>query len=65
MNSYSKLVVAYEDGDGDWMLLGDIPWEYVRFSGFLIYWYVVTNFFIFIFGRMFVDGSVKRLKIMN
>ncbi|KMZ76026.1 Auxin responsive protein [Zostera marina] len=34
-------VVAYEDGDGDWMLLGDIPWE------------------------MFVDGSVKRLKIMN
>ncbi|KAF7093916.1 hypothetical protein CFC21_096291 [Triticum aestivum] len=19
--------VAYEDGDGDWMLVGDVPWE--------------------------------------
>lgn len=20
-------VVTYEDGDGDWMLVGDVPWE--------------------------------------
>jgi auxin-responsive protein IAA len=21
------VVVTYEDGEGDWMLLGDVPWE--------------------------------------
>jgi AUX/IAA family len=20
-------MVTYEDGDGDWMLIGDLPWE--------------------------------------
>jgi len=23
-----ELAVVYEDGDGDWMLVGDVPWEY-------------------------------------
>ena len=24
-------VLTYEDKDGDWMLVGDVPWEYVSF----------------------------------
>lgn len=23
----SKYVLTYEDKDGDWMLVGDVPWE--------------------------------------
>jgi len=22
-------VLTYEDQDGDWMMVGDVPWEYV------------------------------------
>lgn len=25
----SECVPIYEDKDGDWMLAGDVPWEYV------------------------------------
>lgn len=25
----SEYVPTYEDKDGDWMLVGDVPWEYV------------------------------------
>nr|GMD75518.1 auxin-responsive protein IAA14-like [Ipomoea batatas]GMD80270.1 auxin-responsive protein IAA14-like [Ipomoea batatas] len=27
----SEYVPTYEDKDGDWMLVGDVPWEYVLF----------------------------------
>jgi hypothetical protein len=27
----SEYVLTYEDKDGDWMLVGDVPWEYVYF----------------------------------
>lgn len=29
MDGYSEWehAVVYEDGDGDWMLVGDVPWE--------------------------------------
>jgi auxin-responsive protein IAA len=23
------LALTYEDQDGDWMMVGDVPWEYV------------------------------------
>ncbi|OAY64285.1 Auxin-responsive protein IAA20 [Ananas comosus] len=26
-NNRHHYVVTYEDGDGDWMLVGDVPWE--------------------------------------
>lgn len=26
----SDYVPTYEDKDGDWMLVGDVPWEYVH-----------------------------------
>ncbi|WVZ73256.1 hypothetical protein U9M48_021584 [Paspalum notatum var. saurae] len=26
-SSTSHLVVTYEDGEGDWMLVGDVPWD--------------------------------------
>lgn len=25
-------VLTYEDQDGDWMMVGDVPWEYVSFA---------------------------------
>lgn len=25
----SEYVLTYEDKEGDWMLVGDVPWEYV------------------------------------
>lgn len=27
----SEYVLTCEDKDGDWMLVGDVPWEYVFF----------------------------------
>ena len=27
----SEFVLTYEDKDGDWMLVGDVPWPYVFF----------------------------------
>ncbi|CAL4885866.1 unnamed protein product [Urochloa decumbens] len=26
-SSTSRVVVTYEDGEGDWMLVGDVPWD--------------------------------------
>lgn len=26
-SSHMDVVVTYEDGEGDWMLLGDVPWD--------------------------------------
>lgn len=28
----SDYVPTYEDKDGDWMLVGDVPWEYIFIS---------------------------------
>lgn len=28
----SDAVTTYEDKDGDWMLVGDVPWQYVTTS---------------------------------
>lgn len=28
----SEFVLTYEDKDGDWMLVGDVPWGYVPFT---------------------------------
>jgi auxin-responsive protein IAA len=28
--SGADVVTTYEDKDGDWMLVGDVPWEYVH-----------------------------------
>lgn len=30
----SEYVPSYEDKDGDWMLVGDVPWEWVPYSLF-------------------------------
>ena len=29
LNGSDYYVPTYEDKDGDWMLVGDVPWEYV------------------------------------
>lgn len=29
LDGSSKFVLTYEDKDGDWMLVGDVPWGYV------------------------------------
>lgn len=29
LDGSSEFVLTYEDKDGDWMLVGDVPWEYV------------------------------------
>lgn len=58
-------VPSYEDKDGDWMLVGDVPWPYVFFfSFFLISYDLITYSFNFLFIRMFVD-TCKRLRLMK
>lgn len=27
LNGSSEFVLTYEDKEGDWMLVGDVPWE--------------------------------------
>lgn len=29
LDGSSDFVLTYEDKDGDWMLVGDVPWRYV------------------------------------
>lgn len=29
LDGSSDFVLTYEDRDGDWMLVGDVPWGYV------------------------------------
>lgn len=31
LDGSSDFVLTYKDKDGDWMLVGDVPWEYVFF----------------------------------
>jgi len=31
-------VLTYEDKDGDWMMVGDIPWEYESYI-LILHWY--------------------------
>lgn len=68
---------TYEDKDGDWMLVGDVPWKYViLFQTFIlvfttIHIYACTCMFHFLklrmvsgcFCRMFVE-SCKRIRLM-
>ncbi|CAA2998130.1 auxin-responsive IAA13-like [Olea europaea subsp. europaea] len=37
MNVSSEFVLAYEDKEGDWMLVGDVPWEYVPSTSHYIF----------------------------
>lgn len=30
LDGSSKFVLTYEDKEGDWMLVGDVPWGYVK-----------------------------------
>lgn len=32
LDGSSDFVLTYEDKEGDWMLVGDVPWEYVSLS---------------------------------
>lgn len=64
----SDYVPTYEDKDGDWMLVGDVPWESVSVS-FLhlpFFFFYINNFsnFTHQFHRMFVQ-TCKRLRIMK
>jgi len=62
---------TYEDKDGDWMLVGDVPWKYVPFITFPVpnlhfrihhlHRILVSGFFFFC--RMFVE-SCKRIRLM-
>lgn len=31
LSGSSEFVLTYEDKEGDWMLVGDVPWEYVSY----------------------------------
>ena len=66
--SDSDYVPTYEDKDGDWMLVGDVPWEYVLIVGAIISSNKSSKLcfdsFIFYIHRIFVE-SCKRLRIMK
>ena len=36
LDGSSEFVLTYEDKDGDWMLVGDVPWGYVRYVACLL-----------------------------
>lgn len=31
LNGLSEYMLTYEDREGDWMLVGDVPWGYASF----------------------------------
>ena len=60
-------ILLYEDNEGDRMLVGDVPWEYVESSIYAIYlWYTLKwsliNLSCICLCRLFI-ASVKRLYI--
>ena len=44
-------ILTYEDQDGDWMMVGDVPWEYASFfilkNIFLVSFFFFFNLFLF------------------
>lgn len=36
LDGSSDFVLTYEDKEGDWMLVGDVPWEYVLLTIFIV-----------------------------
>jgi auxin-responsive protein IAA len=66
-NNGSEYLPTYEDKDGDWMLVGDVPWGLVfhkinskqKNAAF-----IQINLILMNLCRMFVD-SCKRLRIMK
>ncbi|KAG8051957.1 hypothetical protein GUJ93_ZPchr0001g32780 [Zizania palustris] len=58
-------VLTYEDKDGDWMMVGDVPWEYVLiyFTGHLHFILLIISLtHVYCFYRLFLT-SVKKLRI--
>lgn len=69
LDGSSDYIITYQDKDGDWMLVGDVPWQYVfalnLFPFIICICYLNDPFMcVFILLRMFL-GSVKRLRIMR
>ncbi|KAL0441509.1 UNVERIFIED_CONTAM: Auxin-responsive protein IAA8 [Sesamum radiatum] len=50
----SEYVLTYEDKDGDWMLVGDVPWEYVLVPSCLLYFFTPD-----IEENLYLDTSLK------
>lgn len=44
LDGSSEFVLTYEDKEGDWMLVGDVPWGYVTLFYILNLTYTVYTF---------------------
>lgn len=44
LDGSSEYIITYQDKDGDWMLVGDVPWQYVILS--LIFSHSSSVFFM-------------------
>jgi hypothetical protein len=42
LDGSSEFVLTYEDKEGDWMLVGDVPWGYVT-RELIIYLFIFHN----------------------
>ncbi|CAJ1899298.1 unnamed protein product [Sphenostylis stenocarpa] len=60
LDGSSDFVLTYEDKEGDWMLVGDVPW----WTSCFIWFDAFVPFFLAIAIRMFLQ-SVRRLRIMR
>lgn len=47
----SEYVPSYEDKDGDWMLVGDVPWQYVLTTHPIISLYYYYYYYSYIYLR--------------
>ena len=43
LDGSSDFVLTYEDRDGDWMLVGDVPWGYVLSNWFNVHGFVMLE----------------------
>ncbi|KAL5222254.1 hypothetical protein ABZP36_026967 [Zizania latifolia] len=57
-------VLTYEDQDGDWMMVGDVPWEYVLMYSIDPFAFHFTAYltYVYCFYRLFLT-NVKKLRI--
>jgi hypothetical protein len=58
-------ILTYEDQDGDWMMVGDVPWEYVSalFTLFnSVSFFGLTNLNLFLLPLQAIPDQCKETK---
>ena len=55
LDGSSEYIITYQDKDGDWMLVGDVPWLYDILLSLVSSVFVMRNIFSHVFFLFFLS----------